>query len=70
VAQAFSVCLKVGQRGAGVEDKAKQIDDRRSQIWAELLEKAKDDPELAEKLKVAQNVTERYSEAFQRLAGC
>jgi len=53
-----------------VEDKAKQIDDRRSQIWAELLEKAKDDPELAEKLKVAQNVTERYSEAFQRLAGC
>jgi hypothetical protein len=31
-----------------VEDKAKQNHDRRSQIWAELQEKAKDDPDLAE----------------------
>ena len=53
-----------------MEDKAKQIDDRRSRIWTELQEKAKDDPELAEKLKVAQRVMEKYNETFQRLADC
>lgn len=63
--------LQIGaKRGVEVEDKAKQIDDRRSRIWTELQEKAKDDPELAEKLKVAQRVMEKYNETFQRLADC
>lgn len=53
-----------------MEDKAKQTHGSQSQIWTELQEKAKDDPELAKKLKVAQCVLERYSEAFQRLADC
>jgi hypothetical protein len=63
--------LQIGaKRGVEVEDKAKQIDDRRSRIWTELQEKAKDDPELAEKLKVAQRVMKKYNETFQRLADC
>jgi hypothetical protein len=53
-----------------VEEKAKPEHDRCSQIWAELQEKAKEDPELAKKLKAEQNVMERYKETFQRLADC
>jgi len=53
-----------------MEGKAKHNDDRHSLLWAELQEKAKDDPELAEKLKVAQRVVDKYSETFQRLADC
>ncbi|MFY9855657.1 MAG: hypothetical protein WAK26_17440 [Terracidiphilus sp.] len=53
-----------------MEDKAKQTEDSRSQTWAELHEKAKDDPEFAEKLKVAQRVIDKYSETFQQLANC
>jgi hypothetical protein len=52
----------------GVEEKAKSENDRRSPLWTELQEKAKDDPELAEKLETARRVIERYSEALQRLA--
>jgi hypothetical protein len=33
----------------------------------ELQEKAKGDPELAEKLEIAKSVIERYSETSQRL---
>jgi hypothetical protein len=51
-----------------VEEKAKSENDRRSPLWTELQEKAKDDPELAEKLETARRVIERYSEALQRLA--
>jgi hypothetical protein len=53
-----------------VEEKAKPDHDPHSQIWAELQEKAKDDPEFARKLEVAKHVTERYREAFERLADC
>ena len=45
-----------------MEEKAKPGTDRHSPIWVELQEKAKDDPELAEKLEVAKRVIERYSE--------
>ena len=53
-----------------MEDKAKQNHDPHSQIWAELQEKAKDDPELAEQLKAAKSVIETNSEVLQRLADC
>ena len=51
-----------------MEEKAKPDHDRHSKIWAELQEKAKDDPELAGKLEASKRVTERYSEALQKLA--
>ncbi len=51
-----------------MEEKAKHGDDRHSQIWAELHEKAKDEPQLADMLEVAKRVMERYSETLQRLA--
>ena len=63
--------LEIGaKRGVGVEDKAKQIDDRRSRIWTELQEKAKDDPELAEQLDAARNVVATNSEVLNWLADC
>lgn len=51
-----------------MEEKAKLGDDRRKFLWAELQEKAKDDPELAKHLDIAKSVIERYSETLQRLA--
>jgi hypothetical protein len=51
-----------------VEDKAKLDHDRHSPLWAELLEKAKDDQELAAHMEAAKSVMERYSETLQRLA--
>jgi hypothetical protein len=53
-----------------VEEKAKLDHDRRRRIWAELQEKAKDDPELAEQLKAAKSVIETNREVLQRLADC
>jgi len=47
---------------------AKPGDNRHSQHRAELQEKAKDDPQLAQKLEVAKRVMERYSETLQKLA--
>ncbi len=44
--------------------------DRHSRLWTELIKKAKDDPELAEHLEVAQRVIERYRETLRRLAQC
>jgi hypothetical protein len=51
-----------------MEEKAKPRDDRHGPLWAELQEKAKDDPELSEQLEAARRVIERYSETLQRLA--
>ncbi len=51
-----------------MKEKAKPDDDRRSRIWVELQEKAKDDPQLAEQIVAAKRVMERYSETLQRLA--
>lgn len=51
-----------------MEEKAKPNNDRHSRLWAEIHEKAKDDPELVQKLEVAKRVMERYSETLQRLA--
>jgi hypothetical protein len=51
-----------------VEEKAKPDHDRHSPLWTELLEKAKDDPELAAHMEAAKSVMERYSETLQRLA--
>lgn len=53
-----------------MEEKAKPDHDRSSQIWAELQEKAKDDPELEEQLKATRSVIETNSEVLQRLADC
>jgi hypothetical protein len=51
------------------EEKAKPRDDRHGLLWAELHEKAKHDPELANHLEAAKSVIERYSETLHRLAG-
>jgi hypothetical protein len=51
-----------------MEERAKINEKCRSTRWAELEEKAKDDPQLAEQLKVAKRVMERYSDTLQRLA--
>ena len=51
-----------------MEEKGKPDTDRHSLLWLELQEKAKDDPELAEKLEVAKSVMKRYSKTLQRLA--
>ena len=51
-----------------MEVKAKPDTDRHTPLWAELQEKAKDDPELAKHLEVAKSVIERYSKTLQRLA--
>ena len=42
----------------------------RSTRWEEFQEKAKDDPELAEHLKVAAEVIRRYNDTFRQLADC
>jgi hypothetical protein len=42
-----------------MEEKAKTRDDRRGALWAELREKAKDDPELAKMLEAARRVMDR-----------
>jgi hypothetical protein len=51
-----------------MSDKTKPEIDRRGRPWTELVEKAKDDPELAKVVEAAQHVIERYSETLQRLA--
>jgi hypothetical protein len=51
-----------------VEEKAKPDNVRHGRLWAELLEKAKDDPELAAHLEAAKRVIERYRDTLQRLA--
>ena len=43
-------------------------EDARRPLEDEANERAKDDPEFADKLKVAKRIVERYSEALQRLA--
>jgi len=51
-----------------MEEIGKTPDDRHSPLWAELQEKAKDDPELARTLEIAKDVMERYSDTLKRLA--
>jgi hypothetical protein len=51
-----------------MKETAKPASDRHSRLWAELHEKAKDDPQLAQMLEAAKHVMEKYSETFQRLA--
>jgi hypothetical protein len=43
-------------------------EDSHSYHWNELQKMAENDPELARKLEIAGKVTDRYREAFQRLA--
>lgn len=49
-----------------MEEKAKS--DNTLSFEPEIVEKAKDDPELAEKIRVARQVMGRYAETLQRLA--
>jgi len=58
----------MSERKQEIEEKAKPSDNRHSRLWAEIQEKAKDDPQLAEQLEVAKRVMERYSETLQKLA--
>jgi len=51
-----------------MEEKAKPDNDRHGPLWTELMEKAKDDPQLAEQLEAAKHVMEKYSETLQKLA--
>ena len=51
-----------------MEEKTKPGSVRHILLWAELQQKAKDDPELAKKLDAAKSVIERYRETLQRLA--
>lgn len=51
-----------------MENEATSRDGRDGPLWTELLERAKDDPELAEHLSAAKNVLDRYRETLQRLA--
>jgi len=51
-----------------MEEKAKFRENRHGSLWTQLQEKAKDDPELARHLEIAQDVIERYSETLERLA--
>jgi len=51
-----------------MEQKAKPRVDRHGPVWAELQEKAEDDPELAKHLEAVKRVIEGYSETLQRLA--
>jgi hypothetical protein len=51
-----------------MEEEIKPRTDRNGSLWKEIEEKAKSDSELTEKLKTANRVIERYSEALQRLA--
>ena len=50
-----------------MEEKTKPGSVRHILLWAELQQKAKDDPELAKKLDAAKSVIERYRETLQRL---
>jgi hypothetical protein len=51
-----------------MEEKTKTDNSPRSSRWAELEERAKDDPQLARRIEVAKQVMERYSDTLQRLA--
>ena len=51
-----------------IENKAKPENNRHGPLWAELQEKAKDNPQLAKQLEAAKRVMERYRETLQRLA--
>jgi hypothetical protein len=51
-----------------MEKQKTSSENRRSSDWIEAEERAKTDPELAEKLAVAKRIEERYSEALKRLA--
>jgi hypothetical protein len=51
-----------------MEEKAKISRGHHSPLWMELKEKAKDDPELARMLDVAEEVMTRYSDTLQKLA--
>jgi hypothetical protein len=51
-----------------VEEKTKIEKDRYSVLLAELLEKAKDGPNLARQLEAIKRVMEENSEVLQRLA--
>jgi hypothetical protein len=51
-----------------MKEKAKPANDRRGRLWAELQEKAKDDPRLTRQLEAAKRGMEECSETLQRLA--
>ena len=51
-----------------MEEKAKSDDGRYGPLGPELQGQAKNDPEFAKKMEAARRITERYSDALQRLA--
>jgi hypothetical protein len=58
----------VKKEAVNIEDKANPRGRVHGPLWTEFQEQAKNDPELAKKLQVAERIAEKYSDALQRLA--